>query len=917
MLSLLIVIALAFPFYNAKADSKRMYLSEVFTSSSCAPCASFNPTFASYMYPNEDVYIPLKIHTQGPSPTDPMYSNNVASNAARASYYGISAVPTFIFNGATVSNDNIIAPFANIEQYKTATSPITLTVHQITDASTITANVKVASSTALAGKMLRIAIVEWEVAYTGTNGDPIHEWVMREMLPNAGGTALNVAAGASQDVSLTYTLTQGVNKNNLYVVAFVQDDITKEVLQAGHNLAERQVRSEITVVGDAFTKIQRSNTITKVFKVKNLSTFKSTFSVKIDDNSFIVDKAACKATLSKASVTLEPNASEDITLTIVSNDQAYFARILVDAIPTSTDKISRPDYDNFDVLTEDAKYAVYIGYGNSGVYAYASFLANSEYKKDLVAIPISYENILKNFPPVQFKLAVFAFDASNYDKITNIAAAGTISAIDDMLAADKRVLMTTEFATSAAFMPNNTVFASFKSLLSNKIQILTSTARMNGTVDANNSVTGITPFSITGLNSDPVGKLFGKVSCTPYIKDNQVYCFLSDAMTMFDPHTSIPMCYYDTDQTQIAGIRAELAAGKLAYLTFGFDAIKSDADRSKVFNGIVTWLLKDVSDEAKIFVSTSNIEFNEIKVGETASKNINITNTGLKPLKIDKIELSYGEENFAIPTFSGPVILAIGDTFNLRVVFTPKAIGQCDGGVVITSNAFLQNETNINLSGAGTDEVQVPTISVSSTKLNFDTVQVLETKFITITVNNTGNVPLNIESITLPQNDPVVFDVEEGGDTPYAIDPGQSADVVVSFQPTSEGNFTGLLEIQSTDPNNLITKVALAGKGYIVDTTTSVNDPIKTNSGNFTMRTVPNPMVNNGSVEFTVINTPTNVEMYVIDAAGKTIETIYNGSSVLGTINLPINTEKYSNGYYTIIANVNGEQISLPLIITK
>lgn len=914
MLSLLIVIALALPFYNAKADSKRMYLSEVFTSSSCAPCASFNPTFAEYMYPNEDVYIPLKIHTIGPAPTDPMYSNNPASNAARADYYGIEGVPTLVFNGAKIPNENIIAPFQKLEEQKKVMSPITLTVSQVSDASTITANVKVASSAALNGKKLRIAVVEWEVAYTGTNGVPIHDWVMREMLPNADGTALNVEAGGTQNVSATYTLKSGINKNNLYIVAFVQDDANKEVLQAGHNLNDRQVRSEIKIVGDASAKIKRSNTITKTFKVKNLGTTKSTFSIKVDDGSFILDKNVCQTSLSKATLTLEPNASEDVVLTVKSSDLAYFARIAVDAVPTDVTKINRGSYDIFDVLTEDAKYAVYIGYGNSGTAAYLAFNANATYKKDLVAIPLNYDGIIQTFSPTQFKLAFFGFDASNYEAITSIASARTIEAIDQMLAADKRVFMTTELATSAAFMPNNSVYASFKSLLYNKLQIASATMKINGTV-SDGSLTSITPFSITGLSTDPVGKLFGKINCTPYVKNNSAYCVITDPMTMMDEHTSVPMCYYDADQTQIAGIRAELAAGKIAYLTFGLDAIKSETDRAKLFNGVVTWLLNDVSDEAKISVSQPDIDFGDLKVGEAASKIVKITNNGKKALKITSLKLSYGEEAFALPSVSTPITILKGDTFSLKVVFTPKAIEFYSGGITIVSNAFLQDEYEIGLMGTGVDEAQVPHISLTSNKLEFDSTELVKTKTMTLTIKNTGNVALTIESLTMPINEANAFAIEEGGDTPYMIDPDDSRDIVVSFTPQTTGEFSGLIEVQSSDPTNPIMEVNLLAKGY--EAPNSVNDPVKNTAGNFSMRTVPNPMVSNGSVEFTVASTPANVEMYVIDATGKTIETIYNGSSVLGSVNLPINTAKYSNGYYTIIANVNGEQISLPLIISK
>jgi hypothetical protein len=79
---------------------------------------------------------------------------------------------------------------------------------------------------------LHCAIIEDDIQYDAPNGLSHFDHIMRAMLPNTAGEEVNVAVGETLRFSYSYTVDSGWNPANLGVVAFVQDDATKEVLQA-------------------------------------------------------------------------------------------------------------------------------------------------------------------------------------------------------------------------------------------------------------------------------------------------------------------------------------------------------------------------------------------------------------------------------------------------------------------------------------------------------------------------------------------------------------------------------------------------------------------------------------------------------------------------------------------------------------
>ncbi len=907
MLFVLLLIGIVLPIQSLKADSPRMILFEFFSNSNTKLVAQYNTDWDKLMLSNESFLLPIRFSV--PDENDSLYLANPTVNGDRTNYYGVDTIPNFCINGNKIAVVNWADTLANINKVKGLISPYTISITQSNQATKVTADVNIAASTALNGKVLRVALVEWSVNYEGESGASVHRWIVRDLFTNP--SQLDIAAGANATFPVEFASISKYKKNNLYIVAFIQDESTKEVLQAGTNLNDRQLRAEVSIEIPTFQSVDRNTNLTKVFNVKNLSNVETQFQLTTDA-SFISNPEGCQISLNKSTVTLPVGGSEDITLTINTTNQAVFANLILLAMPMSNEKIIRYDYKSFDILTNDAKYAVYTGTHSSNDYAYQMFAAKSQYSRDLVAIPANISNIFRNFPPKQFKVAVMGYNLSNSSLITGSDGVSVIEAIKAMLNDNKRVMFTGEGLATIAFNTQIGSSVSFKDFIKRNLGI--SKVKTKQRYSTGTSSVTLLPFTVHGNSADVIGQTLGTMNAN---KSTSNFDLFSDALEITPSNTVSAVSYYDSKPEEIAGLRHEFEKGKIVYFSYGFNAFNNAADRSKLFDNTLTWLMNDVIDGAQVELSSDNVEFRDVLVNKTVTKKITIKNKGSKTLTIESINLESQTEAFSIQNKpSGKVNLPTGQSIEITVAFTPSAAEDYYDNIEIVSNSKFNNPTYISLFGEGVNEATLPIISVDTTPIDFDTTEVQTTKTQKIVIKNEGNAELTIDMLDFPENDEVSFDTPEANLTPIIIDIDDEFEVNITFLPTNEGTFNGKLRIQSNDQNNSEITINLTGKGYKKDPG-SVNEPILSKNGNFTMRTMPNPMVNNGNVEFTVSNIPANVDMYVIDASGKTIENIYNGSSVLGNVNLPINTAKYSNGHYTIIANVNGEQISLPLIISK
>jgi hypothetical protein len=249
-------------FGGRKDKSGRAVLVELFTGAQCPPCVAADMAFDGLektYTPKEVVLLQYHVHIPGPDPlTNP-------ETMARLQYYGdqVEGTPSIFFNGKPEAGGGGFAAHAaaKYDEYRKVIEPLLekptpvkleATAVRKGDKLHITAT---ASGIDKPGEKVRLRLVlveEW-ARYRGGNGLSYHHRIVRQMPGGPQGLALTKTAG-KQDVTvevdalrnklaaylINFTRTQGpfpgsnrpLRLQDLRVVAFVQNDETKEVLQA-------------------------------------------------------------------------------------------------------------------------------------------------------------------------------------------------------------------------------------------------------------------------------------------------------------------------------------------------------------------------------------------------------------------------------------------------------------------------------------------------------------------------------------------------------------------------------------------------------------------------------------------------------------------------------------------------------------
>jgi hypothetical protein len=252
-------------FAGRKSQSDRVAVMELFTGAQCPPCVAadvaFDALIKSYK-PTEVIFLQYHMHIPGPDPmTNP-------GTEARWDYYrktfpdGIRGTPSTVFNGTPQAGGGggMAAAEKKFAQYKEILDPlletpagatIALSAARLGDKIEIKAQVSDVSQPGESCK-LHLVLIEENVRYVGTNNLRFHHHVVRALPLGMAGKALTEKnATVTATVSLEELRKQlnaylddyatkrpfphadrPLDLKGLKVVALVQDDQSKEILQA-------------------------------------------------------------------------------------------------------------------------------------------------------------------------------------------------------------------------------------------------------------------------------------------------------------------------------------------------------------------------------------------------------------------------------------------------------------------------------------------------------------------------------------------------------------------------------------------------------------------------------------------------------------------------------------------------------------
>jgi hypothetical protein len=246
--------------------SDRAVLAEVFTGSGCPPCVAADLAFDAMLerYSRKELIV-LMYHLHIPAP-DPMTN---PSTQARQTFYGFRGVPTYCVDGEMTTGGgsrDMTQGFydrVNPKIEERLELPAEARLNLTATLSGGTAKVKAEVSEIqedIKDARLQIALVEDLLSYSGENGIRLHPVVVRSLGgPGAGGFVIET--GKPMAVEHTFEVAKiaeelkahlddfeakapggrkfsqkkhEIDAGNLSVVAFVQDQSTKKILQSAH-----------------------------------------------------------------------------------------------------------------------------------------------------------------------------------------------------------------------------------------------------------------------------------------------------------------------------------------------------------------------------------------------------------------------------------------------------------------------------------------------------------------------------------------------------------------------------------------------------------------------------------------------------------------------------------------------------------
>jgi len=169
----------------------------------------------------------------------PLYNYNTAGNGAREKYYGILATPSPYVNGLAAPNradgfrDAILAQISQNARVLVAVDETTGSERDITVTLTGQTNGEFSDF------RLFVALVERNLEFAADNGETEHFNVFRKMVTANEGDQINVPApGETATFNFTTNVESGIALEEAYILAYVQDLVTGEILGSGTRFDE-------------------------------------------------------------------------------------------------------------------------------------------------------------------------------------------------------------------------------------------------------------------------------------------------------------------------------------------------------------------------------------------------------------------------------------------------------------------------------------------------------------------------------------------------------------------------------------------------------------------------------------------------------------------------------------------------------
>ncbi|MFM8840039.1 MAG: Omp28-related outer membrane protein [bacterium] len=427
---------------------------------------------------------------------------------------------------------------------------------------------------------------------------PAGVWGIKNSIPAIAST------GEKYTASFTYTVPADYDEGNLMLVGVVQKHgaavTAREILNSYQVGLLKPVAVESEITGQFQQTKLMGNSESKL-TMKNINEEAVTVSYEVDPVASLIPKG-WKASVSKATETLEPGASGDVMVTVSGDDTPGFAKIIVNAVVTSQNLAKKTFRSKIYALSPLVKHVVYGSHAKM----------NELYLNDLESIkprataqlPMDAE-VLSGYPPSMFDLAIISVDNENAGLIANNGA--LLNGIASMLQAGKKVFIASEQEISTILKSEN---AAIKSLLGETLGISVKAGSPVKRFEQDKNSGDILmayPVVLNGKAGDYVSRDV-KATLNEYFEDPVLTPFtrFTDVFALSQGSLAVPIFHYDDNSVDIAAIRWEANDSRLVLFGFGLDGISNKTKRSQIMSRTYNWLLNgalSVDESESLFKS--------------------------------------------------------------------------------------------------------------------------------------------------------------------------------------------------------------------------------------------------------------------------------------------------------------------------
>gem|GEM_PF-1564353 len=197
--------------------------------------------------------------------------------------------------------------------------------------------------------------------------------------------------------------------------------------------------------------------------------------------------------------------------------------------------------------------------------------------------------------------------------------------------------------------------------------------------------------------------------------------------------------------------------------------------------------------QAALSIAPDPLDFGPVRIDQTASGSVNISNSGTAVLQVTLVEVASG----AFASVGGscslvPFSLEPGESCSLAYEFTPTVAGPASQSIAIDAN--VPTAAGFTLSGTGVE----PLLNPSTVELDFGQVEVgTASGGENLSIENSGSAELLLGSLTLSGSAASDFQLEADGCSGQTLAPDASCTIMLSVTPSAIGKRQAWLDIPS------------------------------------------------------------------------------------------------------------------------